>query len=154
LATSEGNSAPITLTATDVDGDSLTYAIVSQPPHGAVSCDAGGSPNCTYTPDANYSGPDTFTFRANDGTVNSNTATISVTVTPVNDPPVATNGSMTVPEDGSGNVTFHATDIDSPTLSYFIVSQPAHGNVVCNPSGAPSCTYSATELNYNGPDSF
>ena len=83
----EDTGTAITLTATDVDGNSLTYSVVTGPTHGALSGHADRI--CTYTPEANYRGPDSFTFRANDGEVDSNIATVSITVTAVNDPPVA-----------------------------------------------------------------
>jgi hypothetical protein len=66
----------ITLLATDVDGDPLTYQIAAQPAHGTLS---GTPPNVTYTPAAGYSGSDSFTFKANDGRVDSNIATVSIT---------------------------------------------------------------------------
>jgi len=72
--------------ATDVDGDALTYSMVSDAAYGSVAVAANGS--FTYTPTANYNGPDSFTFKANDGTVDSNIATVSISVSPVNDAPV------------------------------------------------------------------
>ena len=68
----------IPLHATDLDGDPLTYAIVAQPVHGTLS---GSGSSRTYTPDHHYHGPDSFTFTANDGAVDSNVATVSITVT-------------------------------------------------------------------------
>src|SRR5207244_1593132 len=67
------------------------------PPHGPVMLNANGS--LTYTPAANYNGPDSFTYKANDGTLNSNVATVTITVTPVNDPPVANAQSVTTNQD-------------------------------------------------------
>jgi hypothetical protein len=85
VTTPEDTPVAITLTGSDVDGDSLTYTVVTQPQHGTLS---GSGASLTYTPAADYSGPDGFTFRVNDGTVDSNVATVSVTVTPgVNLPP-------------------------------------------------------------------
>src|SRR5207248_7332737 len=71
--TAEDTAKAITLTASDVDGDTLTYSIVSGPLHGSLS---GTAPNVTYTPAANYNGPDSFTFNANDSTIDSNVATV------------------------------------------------------------------------------
>jgi hypothetical protein len=76
----QNTATPITLTATDPDNNPLTYSIVSQPPNGSVTPTTPGGPARTYTPDTNHLGPDSFTFRANDGTVNSNTATVNIDV--------------------------------------------------------------------------
>ena len=70
----------ITLTATDPNNDPLTYSIVTQPLHGTLSPSIPGGPARTYTPAAGYVGSDSFTFKANDGTVDSNTATVSINV--------------------------------------------------------------------------
>jgi len=59
----------ITLTAIDVDGDALTFSIVTSPAHGVLS---GSAPSVTYTPNSGFTGSDSFTFKANDGTVDSN----------------------------------------------------------------------------------
>ena len=80
VTTAEDTAKAITLTATDVDGDALTYTVVTQPSHGTLT---GIAPNLTYTPDANYYGTDSFTFKANDGTDDSNIATVRIIVTPV-----------------------------------------------------------------------
>jgi VCBS repeat-containing protein len=74
--------------ANDSDGnaDPLTVVPVSGPAHGILSLNADGS--FTYAPDANYNGPDSFTYKANDSRVDSNIATVSITITPVNDAPV------------------------------------------------------------------
>ncbi len=72
--------SPITLTATDPNNHPLTYSIVTQPSHGTLSPSTLGGPSRTYTPAAGYTGPDSFTFKANDGNVDSNTATVSITV--------------------------------------------------------------------------
>jgi Bacterial Ig domain len=79
LSTPENTAAPATLTATDVDSDALTYSVVAGPSHGTLS---GTAPNLTYTPTSGYTGPDSFTFKANDGQADSNVATVSITVTP------------------------------------------------------------------------
>ncbi len=77
LSTLKNIALPFTLTATDADNDTLTFALVTQPTHGTLS---GTAPNLTYTPAINYTGTDSFTFTANDGYATSTPATISVTV--------------------------------------------------------------------------
>jgi glucose/arabinose dehydrogenase len=77
LTTPQNTPRTITLSGTDVDNDLLNFSILTNPTSGTLS---GTAPNLTYTPNTGFSGNDTFTFRANDGTVNSNTATITITV--------------------------------------------------------------------------
>ncbi|MBI9085378.1 MAG: tandem-95 repeat protein [Desulfobacterales bacterium] len=81
----ENGSASIALSASDVDGDGLTYAIVTQPSHGQLT---GTAPNLVYTPSADYTGPDSFAFKANDGAIDSNTATVTIVAWPVAGYPV------------------------------------------------------------------
>ena len=80
VTTAEDIAKAITLQATDADGNPLAYAIITQPVHGNLS---GTAPNVTYTPASNYTGPDSFTFNAYDGTVDSVPATVTITVTAV-----------------------------------------------------------------------
>nr|WP_281272223.1 cadherin-like beta sandwich domain-containing protein [Paenibacillus flagellatus] len=81
LAVIENTPASGTLSAADADGDPLTYSLVSQGSKGTVSIDNSITGDYTYTPNAGAAGVDTFTFKANDGTVDSNVATITVTIT-------------------------------------------------------------------------
>lgn len=74
---SNGTAVPITLIATDGNHHSLTYTIASNPTHGTLS---GTPPNVTYTPNSGFSGSDSFTFQAQDGSINSNIATVSISV--------------------------------------------------------------------------
>ncbi|MDB6124432.1 MAG: hypothetical protein JWQ71_3425, partial [Pedosphaera sp.] len=67
----------ITLTGSDANGDALTYSVATSPTHGSLT---GTAPNLSYTPVANYTGTDSFTFKANDGLVDSAPATISLTI--------------------------------------------------------------------------
>src|SRR5205823_4897796 len=96
VTTDEDTALGIILTGSDADGDALTFAIATQPAHGTVT---GTSPNFTYTPAADFNGSDSFTFTASDGAATSSPATISVTVNPVNDPPVAVPQSVSTNED-------------------------------------------------------
>jgi hypothetical protein len=73
----EDTPKPITLSATDADGNPLTYTIVTQPASGTLS---GTPPNVTYTPAFHYNGVDRFTFKANDGLLDSAAATVSIIV--------------------------------------------------------------------------
>ncbi len=82
VTTQEDTAVSITLTASDVDGNPLTYSVQTGPSNGVLS---GTAPNLTYTPDLDYDGADSFTFVANDGTVDSTPATVSITVNPTNE---------------------------------------------------------------------
>ncbi len=79
VVTDEDQSISITLSASDADGDSLTYTVVSQPSNGVLT---GTAPNLTYKPNAGFNGNDSFTFKANDGTTDTKEATIKITITP------------------------------------------------------------------------
>jgi hypothetical protein len=120
LSTNEDTGLPITLAGTDPDGDSLTFAS-DQPSHGSVSPTTGSG--VTYTPVGDYCGPDSFKFHTNDGTANSADATVSITVTCVNDAPrLDLNGGGT----GSGNtVTFNETDPHNASLAVAIADSAA-----------------------------
>ena len=83
----EDTPQSITLTATDAENNTLTYRVIDAPQNGTLS---GTGPNLTYTPNLNFNGSDSFTFRANDGDLDSNLATVSLTISPINDPPVNT----------------------------------------------------------------
>ena len=67
------------------------FTVVSQPKNGALS---GTAPNLTYSPKANYSGSDSFTFKTSDGEIDSNTATVTISVASVNDKPVVAGQSV------------------------------------------------------------
>ena len=73
----EGGTVSIILTGSDEDGDTLNFTVLSQPKNGILS---GTAPDLSYSPKANYSGSDSFTFKANDGSGDSNTATIMISV--------------------------------------------------------------------------
>ena len=79
----------------DPNGDALTAVLVSGPSSAAsFALNANGS--FTYTPATNFNGTDTFTYRANDGTNNSNVATVTITVNAVNDAPTRTAASVSL----------------------------------------------------------
>jgi len=85
----EDAAIPIVLRAHDVDGETVVYT-VGRPAHGSLN---GVPPNLVYRPAADYFGPDSFTFSVNDGQASSGTATVSLTILSVDDPPVARAGA-------------------------------------------------------------
>ncbi|MBV9079972.1 MAG: cadherin-like domain-containing protein [Elusimicrobia bacterium] len=140
LSTNENTALPITLTATDPENDPLTYSVVSQPAHGTVSPTTGQ--NVTYTPQTGYFGPDSFTFKANDGHNDSNIATISITVNHVNRPPVANAGpNQTVVEQSLVHLNGSASsDPDGDPLTFSWAQTPAAGEPIVTLSGANTAT--------------
>ena len=93
ITLNEDTSKAITLIATDADGDSLIYTVLSQPTHGTLS---GTAPSLTYIPTANYFGSDSLTFKVNDGRVDSATVEVNLTINSVNDAPVLQKDNLTV----------------------------------------------------------
>ena len=142
------------LGASDIDGDNLTYALKNggNPAHGSVVVNGDGS--YSYTPAADYNGPDSFVVTVSDGHGGEAEQLVTVTVTPVNDAPVFTSpASQSIAEDDVLHGQLAASDVDGDALTYALKngSAPAHGSVVVNGDGS----YSYTPLaNYNGTDSF
>ena len=136
---------------TDADGGTLSVASVTTPAHGTAAINAGGT--ITYSPAANYSGGDSFSYTISDGQGGSATATVSVTVTNVNNAPVAVNDSATTLEDEAVTIAVLAndTDADGGTLNAVLVSGPATARWSLNPDGSFRYTPAA---NFNGADSF
>lgn len=151
VTTNEDIAVSIMLTGSDLDGDPLTYQVTSEPSHGMLT---GTPPDLAYSPSANYNGLDSFTFIANDGTEDSEPATVAITVTVVNDEPISVDDAATTDEDmpvTTSNVLANDTDVDGDTLSISGFTQPASGTVASYGDG--TFTYTPN-LNFNGTDSF
>jgi hypothetical protein len=134
---------------TDADGDPLSVGSVQQPGHGTVTCAATV---CGYEPAPNFHGSDSFRYAVTDGSLTA-FATVSVTVTPVDDPPTA--GSIEV-RAVSGSPTgldllATATDVDGDEVTLLGHADPRHGTLSCGPGA--HCTYTSA-AGYTGPDSF
>ena len=147
INTDEDTATAVTLSGSDADGDSLTFTVTSGPAHGTLS---GSGANLTYTPDANYNGPDLFTYVANDSWTDSAATSVSLTVQAVNDAPVANAQSISTDEDTATAVTLSGSDVEGDGLTYRVVSGPAHGTL----SGSGANLSYTPASNYNGPDSF
>jgi VCBS repeat-containing protein len=133
---------------TDANGDTLTAVLVSNPANGTLAFNANGS--FTYSPASNFNGSDSFTYKANDGALDSNIATVTITVNAVNDPPSAAAQSVSTLEDTPLAIVLGGSDPDNATLAFTIVTPPSHGVLTGVP---PAVTY-APALNYFGPDAF
>jgi large repetitive protein len=147
ITTQEDKEVSINLTGKDQDGDSLSYSIVKGPSHGTLS---GTAPNLKYKPKANFSGSDSITFKASDKTADSDVATVSITITASNDPPMAYSDSATTQEDDSVSITLAGGDEDGDVITYRVVTGPSHGSLK---GKAPRLIYTPDE-NFNGSDSF
>src|SRR5205823_10220258 len=100
-----------------------------------------------------YNGVDAFTYTIGDGHGGTATGTVNVTITAVNDPPVANNDTATTAEDTAVTIAVlgNDTDVDGDTLTVTGVSVPQHGSAASHPDGDRK---SAAEAKYNGADSF
>jgi VCBS repeat-containing protein len=137
---------------TDADGDPLTAVLVTGPGHGSLTLNANGS--FSYTPTTGFVGTDTFTYQANDGTLNSNTATVTINVTDT--APVAVNDSYSVNHDhGLGvaapGVLGNDNDAEGDPLTALLVSGVSHGSLTLNANGSFSYTPTA---GFVGADTF
>ena len=135
----------------DVDGDPLTAHSLSGPSNGIVNLNPDGS--LTYTPNANFNGVDSFTYRASDGLTYSGAATVSITVNPVNDDPVAQNYSniMFFNQTLTANLQSSVSDVDMDAFTLALVSGPAHGSIVLQRNG--SFVYTP-QNDFQGTDTF
>ena len=95
LTVDEDHNLAIVLSGSDIENNALTFAIASGPAHGVLS---GSGANLVYTPNADFYGSDSFTYKANDGMLDSDIATVAINITPVDDAPVAVNDSYTMNE--------------------------------------------------------
>ena len=101
----------------DPDGDPITRVLGTPPANGSLILNTDGS--FTYTPDPEFSGNDSFGYRANDGSNSSNDATVTINVTPINDAPIAVDDSVSTLKDApiSINVLFNDFDVDGDLLT-------------------------------------
>jgi len=151
LTTMEDTPVEIRLMGSDPDLDPLAYSTIAGPSHGSLN---GTAPNLTYTPSPNFYGSDSFTFKVNDGTADSALAIVSITVSPVNDPPVANDDTAATREDTPAvtiDVLANDTDIDNDMLTVTAISQGTNGSVTINPDSTMSYSPHA---NFYGSDVF
>ena len=145
----------------DPEGTALTATAFSTPANGTLSGQADGS--FSYTPNANFNGTDSFTYKASDGDLLSNPQTVSITVRAANDDPVVHDDLYHIGEDGTLNVPapgilINDTDPDGDHLNVdhghqgYTPAMPTNGTLVAlNDDG--SFTY-RPDPDFNGADSF
>ncbi|MEN8166416.1 MAG: Ig-like domain-containing protein [Pseudomonadota bacterium] len=138
----------------DADGDVLSLVSFTGTGQGVLLDNHNGS--LTYTPNPDFWGEDSFTYTISDGRGGTSSATVSISITPVNDPPLASDDAYTTDEDvvlvmAAPGVLANDSDIDGDPLTASLETAPAHGSVVVNPDGSFSYT---PYPDYNGPDGF
>lgn len=138
----------------DPDGEPITAILGKPTEHGTLIFEPDGT--FTYMPDLNYNGKDTFTYYANDGKDNSAETLVTITVVPVNDPPVAVNDVIATDEDVAVGIPVLSNDTDVDDVltgsMIIIVAQPAHGTLAINTTTGKVIYTPAP--NYYGSDSF
>jgi len=138
-----------TLTGSDFNEDPLTFEKVTDPTIGDVVVNADGT--FIYTPNLNANGSDTFTFRVYDGALYSEAATVTITVNPINDAPVADDQDVETDEETPLDGTVTATDVEGDSLTYSGTGDTPYGAVVVNTDG--TFTYTP-DADFAGEDSF
>jgi hypothetical protein len=151
----------------DADGDALTYSLVAGPQHGSLSAittnNYGGPTTYTsavYTPAAHYVGQDSFTYRASDGSVDSNIGEFSFTVTDPSPPTCTEPPAVTMRPTAKQSFALSMGCNGSPgkwgeMLTFRITRQPAHGTLESNDdAGSGAYPEFSPDQSYSGPDSF
>jgi CSLREA domain-containing protein len=168
ITINEDTSANTAFIAEDANADSLTLTITDQPDNGTIS-GFDSTPNCpidensthcfnpiNYTPNQNFNGTDSFSFKANDGQLDSNVVTVNITINPVDETPNAVNDSYIINRNNTltvaaPGVLANDTDAENSPLTAILSSDASHGTVVLNANG--SFTYTPV-AGYSGADSF
>ena len=132
----------------DPNGDAITAELVTSPSHGTLTLAANGG--FVYTPNADWHGSDSFTYKAKDAELYSNVATVTITVTPVNDAPVLNPiPDATIPEMVAYTFTATATDVDSTNLTFSLVGAPAGAAI-----NASTGVFTWTPTEAQGPQAY
>jgi Bacterial Ig domain len=143
--TNANTALGITLTGTDPDTQAITFTVITNPAHGSLT---GNAPNLSYTPATKFTGTDSFTFRVNDGSLNSGAATVTINIP--NRAPTANAQSVTTNANTAIGIGLTGADPDGQAISFAVVTNPGHGTLT---GVAPNLTYTPT-AGFNGPDSF
>ena len=155
--TDEDAAAAIILTGNDSDGDTITFSVVTNPSNGALDLGLGfaNDGNLVYTPESDFNGADSFTFKVNDGKSDSEPATVSITVNSVNDTPVTDPQSVTTIEDIQVAITLTGSDVDGDILTFNQPTNPNNGtlDLDLNYTTNGKLTYTPNS-GFTGSDSF
>lgn len=154
VTTTEDTPLAVSVTGFDPESDALTFSVVTLPANGELS---GTAPDLVYTPNADFFGIDEFTFNVDDGSGSSLPATVSITVTAVNDAPIGTGiaggegvTTLSTPRDTPFTITLEGSDADGDSLTFNFVALPANGGLT---GEAPNLVY-VPDDGFTGSDSF
>ena len=152
LELDEDTSLPFEILMTDVDNpyDNLSLKLLANVRHGSLTC---VKKLCSYSPNKNYFGSDSFSYQLTDGLLDSETYTIEFQVNPINDKTTSLNISVDMDEDTVREFELPIVDVDNSDnqLILTIVTDPANGPLEC--STPRNCTYSPVK-DYQGSDNF
>ena len=128
VVVTEQLAAAITLVGTDADDDNLIYSLVDAPTNGTATLDGN---IVTYTSSSDTETSDSFTFKVNDGTVDSATATVTITITAVNDSPIANSQEgVSAVENIEKSISLSGSDPEGDALNYILVTAPSNGRLL------------------------
>ncbi|MBX7050476.1 MAG: tandem-95 repeat protein [Flavobacteriales bacterium] len=143
--------ADVSTNDSDLDGDALTYTLVTDVNNGTLTLNADGT--FTYVPDPNFNGQDSFTYQVCDDDGNCDTVTVIINVIPINDAPVGLDDEYTINEDTTldGDVSINDSDVDGDNLTYIVLDDVDNGVLVLNADG--TFTY-IPDTDFFGTDTF
>ena len=147
----DNNQTNLLHNAVDADQDELSAMLVTEPSNGSLTLNLDGT--FIYTHDGSETTSDSFTYKANDGLLDSNIATVTITINPVNDAPVVSNHALTVDEGGVAtsldnsevSLLFNASDAEGDTLTAIIETEPNNGILVLNTDGTFNYTHDGSD---------
>ena len=149
--TLDGGATSLLANDSDAENDPLVAVLVTGPTHGTLTLNPNGT--FSYVHNGSETTTDSFTYKANDGSVDGNLVTVNIKVTPVNDAPVSVDDSIAVAEGGTAtvlvggatNVLANDNDAETNPLTAVLVSGPAHGTLTLNANGTFSYTHNGSE---------
>jgi hypothetical protein len=150
----EDTPTQFTISGSDAENEPLVFLIATQPSKGTLSSNSFGSPTMltrSYIPNLNANGADSFSFTVSDGGTSSVPATVTINITPVNDPPNATDTSASATSGQAVPITLGGSDVDGDAVTFELVGNPANGTGSLSPGGV--VTYQSN-AGFTGMDSF
>ena len=151
IAVLDNNQTNLLHNTVDVDQDVLSAILVTEPTNGSLTLNSDGT--FSYTHDSSETISDSFTYKANDGLLDSNIATVTITINPVNDAPIVSSHALTVDEGGvttildnsESSLLFNASDIEGDSFTAIVETEPNNGTLVLNADGTFIYTHDGSD---------